>query len=83
MDKIDYITKNANLCTAKTEDSTKRKKILNQSNKIPSIFKRKVSLTKEQNKTPEKELNKMDTSNLQNAKFKTFVIGMLNNLSKN
>lgn len=43
MDKIDYITKNANLCTAKTEDSTKRKKIPNQSNKIPSNFKRQMT----------------------------------------
>ena len=29
---------------------------------------------KEQNKTPEKELNKMETSNLPDAKFKTLVI---------
>ena len=29
---------------------------------------------KEQNKAPEKELNKMETSNLPNAEFKTLVI---------
>ena len=32
---------------------------------------------KEQNKTPEKELNKMETSNLSDAEFKTLVIRML------
>ena len=37
---------------------------------------------KEQNKTPEKELNKMETSNLV-AKFKTPTIRMLNELSRN
>ena len=36
---------------------------------------------KEQNKTPEKELNKMDTSNLSDAEFKTLVIRMLKILS--
>ena len=32
---------------------------------------------KEQNKTAEKELNKMEISNLSDAEFKTLVIGML------
>ena len=32
---------------------------------------------KEQDKTPEKELNKMETSNLPDAVFKTLVIRML------
>ena len=36
---------------------------------------------KEQNKTPEKELNKMEISNLSDAKFKTLSIGMLKELS--
>ena len=35
---------------------------------------------KEQNKTPEKELNKMDISNLSDAEFKTLVIRMLGEL---
>ena len=35
---------------------------------------------KEQNKTPEKELNKIETSNLVDAEFKTLVITMLNEL---
>ena len=38
---------------------------------------------KEQNKMPEKELNKMEISNLLNAEFKTLVIRMINNLSEN
>ena len=38
---------------------------------------------KEQNKTPEKELNKMQTSNLLGAEFKTLVIRMLKELSEN
>ena len=38
---------------------------------------------KEQNKTPEKEWNKMETSNLLDAEFKTLVIRMLNELSEN
>ena len=38
---------------------------------------------KEQIKTPEKELNKMETSNLLDAEFKTLVIRMLNELSEN
>ena len=37
---------------------------------------------KEQNKTPEKELNKMEISNLSNTEFKTLVIRMLKELSK-
>ena len=36
---------------------------------------------KEQNKTPEKELNKMETSNPPDAEFKALVIRMLNKLS--
>ena len=32
---------------------------------------------KEQNKTPEKELNKMETKNLLHAEFKTLVIRLL------
>ena len=36
---------------------------------------------KEQNKTPEKELNKMEISNLSDAEFKTLVIRMLEELS--
>ena len=35
---------------------------------------------KEQNKTPEKELNKMEIANLSDAKFKTLVIRMLREL---
>ena len=37
---------------------------------------------KKQIKTPEKELNKMEISNLPNAKFKTVVIRMLKELSE-
>ena len=37
---------------------------------------------KEQIKTPEKELNKLDISNLSDAKFKTLVIRMLKELSE-
>ena len=37
---------------------------------------------KEQNKTPEKELNKMEISNLSDAEFKTLVIRMLKELSE-
>ena len=36
---------------------------------------------KEQIKTPEKELNKMEISNLSDAEFKTLVIRMLKDLS--
>ena len=39
-----------------------------------------VAQMKEQNKTPEKELNKMDISNLSDAEFKTLVIRMLGEL---
>ena len=35
---------------------------------------------KEQNKTPEKELNEIETSNLLGVEFKTLVIKMLNEL---
>ena len=37
---------------------------------------------KQQNKTPEKELNKMETSNLLNAEFKMLVIRMRNEFSE-
>ena len=37
---------------------------------------------KEQNKTPEKELNKMETSKLLHAHFKTLVIRMFKELSE-
>ena len=37
---------------------------------------------KEQNKTPEKELNKMEISNLSDAEFKTLVIRMLKEYSE-
>ena len=37
---------------------------------------------KEQNKTPEKELNKMEISNLSDAEFKTLVIRMRKELSE-
>ena len=35
---------------------------------------------KEQNKTPEKELSKMETSNLSDVKFKTLALKMFNKL---
>ena len=35
-----------------------------------------------QNKTPEKELNKMEISNLSDAEFKTLVIRMLKKLMR-
>ena len=38
---------------------------------------RNMSQRKEQNKTPEKELKKMETSNLPDAEFKTLVIRLL------
>ena len=38
---------------------------------------------KEENKTPEKELNKMEISNLSDAEFKTLVTRMLKELSEN
>ena len=37
---------------------------------------------KEKSKTPEKELNKMEISNLSDAKFKTLVIRMLKELTE-
>ena len=37
---------------------------------------------KEQIKTPEKELNKMEISNLSDAEFKTLVVRMLRELSE-
>ena len=37
---------------------------------------------KEQNKTPGKELNKMERANLSDAEFKTLVIRMLNQLTE-
>ena len=41
---------------------------------------RNMSQMKEQNKIPEKELNKMETSHLLDKEFKTLVIRMLNEL---
>ena len=43
---------------------------------------RNMAKTKEQIKTPEKELNKMGISNLSDAEFKTLVIRMLTELSE-
>ena len=37
---------------------------------------------KEQIKTPEKELNKMEISNLSDAEFKTLIVRMLKELSE-
>ena len=37
---------------------------------------------KEQNKTPEKELNKMKIANLSEAEFKTLVIRMLREITE-
>ena len=42
---------------------------------------RNISQMKEQNKTPEKELNEMERSNLSDAEFKTPVIRMLKELT--
>ena len=42
---------------------------------------RNMALLKEQDKTPEKELNKMEISNLSDAEFKTWVIMMIKELS--
>ena len=39
-----------------------------------------VAQMKEQNKTPEKELNEMEISNLSHAEFKTLVIRILKEL---
>ena len=41
---------------------------------------RTMAQMKEQNKTPEKELNKTETANLSHAEFKTLVIRMLKEL---
>ena len=41
---------------------------------------RNMAQMKEQNKHPEKELNKMEISNLSDAEFKTLVIRMLEEL---
>ena len=38
-----------------------------------------MSQMREQNKTPEKELNKMEINDLSDAEFKTLVIRMLKN----
>ena len=42
-----------------------------------------MAQVKEQIKTPEKELNNMEISNLSDAEFKTLVIRMLSELVKN
>ena len=44
---------------------------------------RNMAQMKEQIKTPEKELNKMEISNLSDVEFKTLVIRMLKELSEN
>ena len=44
---------------------------------------RNMAQMKEQIKTPEKELNKMEIGNLLDAEFKTLVIRMLKELSEN
>ena len=44
---------------------------------------RNKAQTKEQIKTPEKELNKMEISNLSDAEFKTMVIRIFKELSEN
>ena len=41
-----------------------------------------MSQMKEQNKTPENKLNKIQTNNQLDAEFKTLVIRMLNELSE-
>ena len=43
---------------------------------------RNMAQMKEQIKTPEKELNEMEISNLSDAEFKTLVIRMLKELSE-
>ena len=43
---------------------------------------RNIAQMKEQIKTPEKELNKVEISNLSNAEFKTLVIRMFKELSE-
>ena len=42
---------------------------------------RNMAERREQNKTPEKELNEMDISNISNAQFKILVIRMLQELT--
>ena len=44
---------------------------------------RDMAQMKEQIKTPEKELNKMEISNMSDAEFKTLVTRMLKELSEN
>ena len=44
---------------------------------------RNTAQMKEQNKTPEKELHKMEKNNLSDVGLKTLVIRMLNELSDN
>ena len=44
---------------------------------------RNTAQMKEQIKTPEKELNEMEISNLSDAEFKTLTIGMLKEFSEN
>ena len=44
---------------------------------------RNMAQLQEQKNTPEKELNKMETSNLLDEEFKTLVIRMLSELSEN
>ena len=43
---------------------------------------RNMAQMKEQNKTPEKELNEMEMTNLSDAEFKTLVIRMLKELTE-
>ena len=43
---------------------------------------RSMAQMKEYNKNPEKELNKMEISNLSDAEFKTLVIRMLKEISE-
>ena len=43
---------------------------------------RNMAQIKEQNKTPEKELNKMEISNLLDAEFKTLAIRILQRIKK-
>ena len=43
---------------------------------------RNMAQMKEQTKTPEKELNKMEINNLSDAEFKTLIIRMLKKLSE-
>lgn len=42
-----------------------------------------ISQMKEQNKAQEKELNKMEVSNLPDSEFKTLVIGILDDIRDN